>query len=362
MNISLLFLRLFFAILSLIFMTTFMVARPDGFWVTNALFGIVIGSLFTLLLIGVDRLVRNYHLRSFNVTILGLLIGYLMGQLLVMIFNAILDLTLLSDLLKSHTLEMVKVALFLFGTYLGAVMTLRCSSELYISIPFVKFASTGEKKRDILIDSSVLSDTRIIDLCLTGILNQHLVIPRFIVKELYLQVEVGDELTKNRAKRSLDAIKKMEQIPELGLRFNESDFPEVKESSSKLIRLARLIDANIFTADISRVEMASIEGVQMINLHRLSTALKPLMQTGELIKIKVQRYGKEPRQGVGYLDDGTMVVINGGGNYIGEIIEAKVLSVKHTSSGRIVFSNAPDDDTSGHESDRESSYGDEENE
>jgi len=90
--------------------------------------------------------------------------------------------------------------------------------------------------------------------------------------------------------------------------------------------------------------MASIEGVRIINLHSLSNALKPLMETGEMITIKVQRYGKEPRQGVGYLDDGTMVVINGGGSFIGEVIEAQVLSVKHTSSGRMIFCNALDAD------------------
>ena len=132
----------------------------------------------------------------------------------------------------------------------------------------------------------------------------------------------------------------MEQLGHLGLRFNDTDFPEVKDTTSKFIRLARLIDGNILTADISRVQMASIEGVQIINLHSLSNALKPLMETGEMIKIKVQRYGKEPRQGVGYLDDGTMVVINGGGNFIGDVIDAQVLSVKHTSSGRMIFCNA----------------------
>ena len=90
--------------------------------------------------------------------------------------------------------------------------------------------------------------------------------------------------------------------------------------------------------------MASIEGIRIINIHTLSNALKPLMQAGEFIKIKIQRYGKEPRQGVGYLDDGTMVVVNGGGNYIGEAIDAKVLSVKHTTSGRMIFCNAMDEE------------------
>jgi uncharacterized protein YacL len=99
--------------------------------------------------------------------------------------------------------------------------------------------------------------------------------------------------------------------------------------------------------------MAAIEGVRVINLHTLSNALKPLMQAGEHIKIKIQRYGKEPRQGVGYLEDGTMVVVNGGGEYIGEIIDAKVLSVKHTSSGRMIFCNAPDEEGGYHSYDDE---------
>jgi len=118
----------------------------------------------------------------------------------------------------------------------------------------------------------------------------------------------------------------------------------VKDTMSKMVRLARLIDANIMTADISRVQMSSVEGVRIINLHTLSNALKPLMQAGENIKIKIQRYGKEPRQGVGYLEDGTMVVVNGGGQFIGETIDAQVLSVKHTSSGRMIFCNALDDE------------------
>ena len=150
--------------------------------------------------------------------------------------------------------------------------------------------------------------------------------------------------SKNKARRCLDVIKKLESVPALEIKINDTDFPDVKEMQGKLIRLARLLDANLLTADINRIQMASIEGIRVINMHALSNALKPLMQAGEYIKIKIQRYGKEPRQGVGYLDDGTMVVVNGGGNYIGETIEAKVLSVKHTTSGRMIFCNAVDDE------------------
>jgi uncharacterized protein YacL len=105
-----------------------------------------------------------------------------------------------------------------------------------------------------------------------------------------------------------------------------------------------MIDADLLTADISRIEQASIEGVRIINIHTLSNALKPLTHSGETLTIKVQRYGKEPRQGVGYLEDGTMVVINGGADFIGETIKTHVLSVKHTSSGRMIFCNALEDE------------------
>jgi len=340
MNISLAFIRIFFIIISTFFMTAYMLSRSEGLASTNALIGVLIGLIFGLLLIGFDTFFRRFNLRSFNIAIIGLFIGYLMGQALVLIFDSILDLSSMPRALTSQALEIIKIALFLFGTYLGAIMTLRASDEVYISVPFVKFAPTSQKKRDLLIDMSVLVDARIIDVCSTGILDHHLVIPRFVIKELYAQIETGDENSRKKAKRCLESVKKIEEMPHLNLRFNETDFPEIKDMTSKFIRLARLIDANILTADISRVQMASIEDVQIINLHSLSNALKPLMETGELIKIKVQRYGKEPRQGIGYLDDGTMVVVNGGGDFIGEIIDAQVLSVKHTSSGRMMFCNA----------------------
>ena len=325
-------------------MTTYMISSPHGSLPSNILIGVSMGIGLIILLIAFDLLFRRFNLRSFNIAVIGLFLGYLMGQALVLIFDAVIDISSISITLTPQTLEVIKIALFLFGVYLGTLMTLRSSDELYVSIPFVKFAPTAQKKKDILVDSSVLSDARIIDLCATGILDHHLVIPRFIIKELYAQVETGDEATKMKAKRCIETSKKLEATQGLGMRYNDTDFPEVKDSVSKLIRLARLVDANLLTADISRVQMASIEGVRIVNMHSLSNALKPLTQAGEFIKIKVQRYGKEPRQGVGYLEDGTMVVINGGGNFIGDVIDAQVLSVKHTSSGRMIFCNAIDEE------------------
>lgn len=310
----------------------------------NGLIGVGLGVIFSAVLVGFDIAFRKYNLRSFNVAIIGIFIGYLMGQALVLILKAILDISSISNVLQPHTLEIVKIGLFLFGIYLGTLMTLRASDELYISIPFVRFTQVTQKKKDLLIDTSVLADARVIDVAATGLLDYQLVLPRFILKELYAQSEVGDEAARSKARRCLEIVKKLEGISHLEMRVNDNDFPEVKDLMGKLVRLARLLDANILSADISKVQMSSVEGITVVNIHALSNALKPLMQTGEFIKIKIQRYGKEPRQGVGYLEDGTMVVVNGGGDFIGETIEARVLSVKHTSSGRMIFCNAAEED------------------
>jgi uncharacterized protein YacL len=340
MNAALAFTRVLFMVLCIFFMAFYMVSGPAGYSFGNLGIGIILGAVFGTLLIGFDLLFRRFNLRSFNVAVLGLFFGYLMGQALVLIFSAILEISAASIHLAAPVLEIIEIALFLFGIYLGTLMTLRSSDEIYVSIPFVRFTAIAHKKKDLLVDPSLLSDARIIDLAASGLLDCHLVIPRFAVKDLYASAEATDEHTKMKAKRSLEAIKKLEGMGELELRYNDTDFPEVKDHFSKMIRLARLLDANILTADLSQIQIPSIEGLRFINIHDLSKALKPLMQMGEHIKIKIQRFGKEPRQGVGYLEDGTMVVVNGGGEFIGETVDAQVLSVKHTTSGRMIFCNA----------------------
>ncbi len=342
MNLSLVFIRILFTILSVFFMTTYMIAGPQGYTGGNLAIGLALGLVLGFALIGFDLLFKRFNLRAFNIAIIGLFVGYLMGEALVLIFSAILDISSASIHLQPQVLEVIEIALFLFGVYLGTLMTLRASDELYISIPFVRFTSTVQKKKDLLIEASVLSDARVIDLAASGIVDHQLILPRFLVKEFYIQAESEDEALHHKAKRALEIIKKLEAIPDLDLRYNDTDFPEIKDQMGKMLRLARLLDSNVLTADISRIQTAAIEGVRFINIHALSNALKPLMQAGEHIRIKIQRYGKEPRQGVGYLEDGTMVVVNGGGPFVGETIDAKVLSVKHTTSGRMIFCNIQD--------------------
>ena len=339
MTISLTFIRVLFFLISILFSVSFAMHNfANESQLIIVAMGLLGGVLLAGLLIGLDLALERFNLKSFNAAILGLFFGYLMGQAILMIFDGILG----TDTISS-TYAPLRFLVFILTTYLGLSLTARAAGELHMSIPFVEFKQTTLKKKDILIDISVLQDCRIIDLANTGLLDHHLIMPRFALKDLQAQVEHPDENLKAKARRSLEVLKKLESIPSLDLRYVDTDLPEVKDPMTKLVQIARFLDTNIVTSDINRIQQSSIEGVRIINIHMLSHALKPVTQAGESINIKIQRYGKEARQGVGYLDDGTMVVVNGGAEFIGETIKAYVLSVKHTSSGRMVFCNAAEE-------------------
>jgi uncharacterized protein YacL len=341
MTLSSAFIRTLFLILSLLFMITFAIEVQPQSTVWTYLWGGALGGIAAVILMSLELVFKRFNLRAFNTAIIGLFFGYLMSLALTVIFNAILSITGVHP--HHFFVEMVKIALFLFGTYSGVIMAMRASDEIYVSIPFVKFTPTAQQTKDILIDLSALGDFRMIDLAASGIMDRRLLLPRFLLKELHKQEENPDEMISSKARRSLEVVKKLEILPDLHLRYQDTDFPEVKEVAAKMLRLARLLDADLLSADGNPIQMARHDGIRVINIHALSSALKPLMQRGELLKIKIQRSGKEELQGVGYLEEGTMVVVNGGGHYIGKTIAAKVLSVKHTASGRMVFCNVADE-------------------
>lgn len=339
MSRSLSFIQVSFAVICILFSVTFTTHYFEGgfHWINTAV-GLLGGGILTGILIGMDFILKRFSLRSFNTAIVGLFFGYLMAQAILFSLSGMLGWEIYSS-----DFMPLRFFISLLCAYSGLILTTQASEEMRLSIPFIEFKQMSHKKKDILVDLSILSDPRIIDLAASGLLDHHLIIPRFAVKDLYIQAETGDEATKAKARRSLDLIKKLESLPSLDLRYSDTDFPEVKDGMMKLIRLARFMDTHIITSDINRIQQASIEGVRIINIHMLSNALKPITQAGESINIKIQRYGKEARQGVGYLEDGTMVVVNGGSEFIGESIKAYVLSVKHTSSGRMIFCNAAEE-------------------
>lgn len=342
MQLSLAFIRILFLGLCILLATTVATAEssPEDLLIRLGI-GFLAGTLFGGAIISLDIVFKRFNLRTFNTAIVGLFIGYLLGSSLLTVLQAILNMN--AARIEPQTLLIIQASIFLSACYLGMVMTARASNELYLSIPFVRFKTSSKAKKDVLLDASALADPRTIDLATSGLLDQSLVVPRFLLKELHDMSDSLDETLRLKAKRGLDAYKKLEAIPTLELRCLENNFTELEDVGAKLTRLARQLDASILTADTTRTQMVT-EGIRYINLNALSNSLKPLAFNGESLNIKIQRYGKEPRQGVGYLDDGTMVVVNGGADYIGATIRAQVLSVKHTTSGRMIFCNASDSD------------------
>jgi uncharacterized protein YacL len=339
MNVSLSFIRAFFLIISILILVAYTTTNMEGgFSPLNILIGILSGTAFAVCIMAADFFFKRFNLRAFNIAMLGLFIGYLMGEAVLLITNSILDLSTLPT--DPATKGLIRTVIFLFTSYLGMCMTARAAEELYVSIPFIKFKPLNQKKKDLLIDPSILQDSRFIDLASSGLLDNHLILPRFVLKELY---NANENSADSRARRALDVYKKIENMGHLDLRYIDTDFHDVHEPMAKLVRLARLLDANIITSDINRIQQSTIEGVSVININTLANALKPISQAGEYINIKIQHPGKGARQGVGYLEDGTMVVINGGADNIGETIKAQVLSVKHTTSGRMIFCNSTDE-------------------
>lgn len=344
MQLSITFIRTLFLGLSILLACSLAVAEASSEdMAVRIAIGTLIGAVFGALIIGLDIVFKRLHLRSFSTAIAGLFVGYLMGSAILLVVRTVFDLG--GVRLEPHAMLTLSSSIFLAACYIGMVMTAKAANELYLSIPFIRLKTNNHSKKDVLVDSSALSDPRLIDLAVSGLLDQKLVIPRFLLKEMHELAESSDETNRLKARRGLEAHRKLETIPTLELRYEENNFPEIFELSAKLIKLARQTDANILTADASRTQQMA-EGIRFINLHSLSNALKPLAHNGESLNIKIQRYGKEPRQGVGYLDDGTMVVVNGGADYIGATIRAQVLSVKNTTSGRMIFCNASEADFS----------------
>lgn len=339
MQFSTQFIRALFFLLSILFFSTFGITHFNfPSFLINASLGALSGVLFAGVLFSIENRARHLNLRTLNLTALGLFFGYLLAQACIGIFQLALENGAIS--LSDSLQQGIRIGIILFCSYLGIILTLKGSQELALSIPFIKFNPTQEKKKDILLDAHALSDSRLVDLANSGLLDQQLVIPNYAIKELESHAESGEDQQRYKARKGLEALKKMQSLPALHLRIIENDAPELQDHYSKLTRIARQIDANLLTADISKIQQSEMEGLKVININFLSQVLKPVTSAGEHLQIKILRYGKEPRQGVGYLDDGTMVVINGGAEFMGQTIKALVLSVKSTPAGRMIFCNA----------------------
>ena len=256
----------------------------------------------------------------------GLILGYFVAQL---IWNVLNQMVLLQ-------LPMAYQFYFSFVfMYLGFMLP-----YLYKKSPFGGFGIEGEEKSSPeikILDTSVIIDGRIADVAETGFISGTVIIPKFVLNEIQALADSRDPIKRSRARRGLDILNKLKENPVIDLRIISRDYPETKGVDMKLINLAKDLHANIVTNDYNLNKIAKLDDIRILNINDLANALKMVFLPGEELELDVLKEGKENNQGVGYLPDGTMVVVANGQSYIGKRIVVKVTSVLQTSAGRIVF-------------------------
>jgi uncharacterized protein YacL len=223
----------------------------------------------------------------------------------------------------------------LIGLYRGR------SLSFDVLIRALKGQSTEEYLK--ILDTSVIIDGRIADVCETGFLDGVFIIPQFILQELQHIADSSDSLRRAKGRRGLDILHRIQKMSNINVRIVEEDFPKIKEVDTKLVALAKFMNAKIVTNDFNLNKVAGLQGVAVLNINELTNALKPVVLPGEILKVFVLKEGKEHNQGVAYLDDGTMVVIESGKKLIGKHLGAEVTSVLQTTAGRMIFAKPSDD-------------------
>jgi len=236
--------------------------------------------------------------------------------------------------------QFVTLIIGLITCYLSISFTLQTKDDFRFIIPYVEFSKRVKGSRPMLVDTSVLIDGRINDVITTGIIESQLIVPQFVVDELQQIADSGDKLKRNRGRRGLDVMQKLRTTPHADVAMYDSSAREpagMFEVDQKLVHLAHEMNARVLTNDFNLNKVAQLRGVDVININDLSIALKPVVLPGEKMIVRLLKAGDEPGQGVGYLEDGTMVVVEGARQHLNQDVEFTVTSALQTKAGKMIF-------------------------
>jgi uncharacterized protein YacL len=293
--------------------------------------GLVLGTVFGLLVVLIDRLLKGVSLRLFSSATFGLLLGLIFANLL-----------MASDLLRYQpetTQWAARLIVYAAFAYLGMMLAMRSSrDEFSLIIPYVRFSRETTQHEPLVLDSNVIIDGRIADLCGTGFLSCSFIVPRFVLDELQTLADSRDPIKRERGRRGLEILNGLQRSREIELNIHETSGDDVDLGvDARLVRTAKVLKARLLTNDHALSQVARLQQVAVLNLADLVRALRPNVVTGDEIELNLIKEGREPHQAVGYLPDGTMIVVNHARPYVGKTARVIISSALQTSAGRLIF-------------------------
>lgn len=295
--------------------------------------GVIVAAIAVLCL---DIFTPRKRIQTISAIYFGLIVGLFLGYLVQIAIEPTLTL-FLPDLNVQRGVTLILTVLICYACVSTLLQT---KDDFRFIIPYVEFSKEVKGSRPLVLDTSVVIDGRIADVAETRVIDQPLIVPRFVLQELQGIADSSDKLRRNRGRRGLDILNKLQKSTGVEVKIHDAEIPElagIKEVDQKLVVLAKHLGGRVVTNDYNLNKIARLQGVEVINLNDLANALKPIVLPGETLMVKILKRGEEPGQGVGYLDDGTMVVTEHGQQHLGEMVRLTVTSVLQTSAGRMIF-------------------------
>ena len=297
---------------------------------TAPLWGVVLGFAIGCIIVFVEILLERYSAQTLVAATLGLTAGLIVGNLFAYAI--------------SKTVEAPEYFYALIVLVCGYTGTMLAAAKLR-DMPLLAGLGSrpGEGANLNVLDTSVIIDGRITDVIESGFMPGAVIIPRFVLKEIQLVADSSNPLKRNRGRRGLEILNKIQKSALARVEIWEKDYDDIPTVDEKLLQLSKEFGASLVTNDYNLNQVAELQGIKILNLNNLANALKAVVLPGELLPVQVVKEGKEPGQGVGYLDDGTMVVVDNGRSHIGKGLEVLITSVLQTAAGRMIFGKIPED-------------------
>lgn len=306
-----------------------LVCYTEQDWDDYRALAVAIGLLIGALVVLIDVMLKGFSLRGLSAITFGLAIGSLIAYLI--------GTSPLFGIGDPQTIFLMRLVLYLVCTYLATVIALRGKDEFNLVIPYVRFVPHEVDVPVVVVDTNILIDGRLARVCEAGFLNAALVIPRFVLNELQAVADSSDPQKQARGRRGLDVLNALRRIKHLDIRIPESEVTKREDVDAKLVFLARSMGAKLLTTDYNLAKMAEFHGVPWLNLNLLAKALRPELTLGESVEVELVKPGKDEGQAIGYLEDGSMVVIANGRPLIGRKVNGEIVSVLPTAGGKMIF-------------------------